>query len=308
MELRHIRYFIAVADLLNFTKAAQQLHIAQPPLSRQIRQLEDELGVELFARNKRRIQLTRAGRIFLEEARKLAVQAEHAREAAQRAQQGALKLLRIGIGAGLARAIGNVVVEHHRHSPDIDIECKDIFSSPQNEALRTGEIDVGFLRPPVDQVNLNCELLFEEQFVVIMPKSHRLAKRGFLKLADIADEPLVIFDRKRSIGLYDKVLGLYSSRGLTGPVAITHVEAHEEAGAITVASGKGLFIGAAAIVKLNRSLAGTELALAELDEPDAKIEVYIAWRKDETCPAVFAFLDSVRRVFRAAEHPHKHIA
>lgn len=308
MELRHIRYFIAVADLLNFTKAAQQLHIAQPPLSRQIRQLEDELGVELFARNKRRIQLTRAGRIFLEEARKLTVQAEHARDAAQRAQQGALKLLRIGIGAGLARAIGNVVVEHHRHSPDIDIECKDIFSSPQNEALRTGEIDVGFLRPPVDQVNLNCELLFEEHFVVIMPKSHRLARRGSLKLADIADEPLVIFDRKRSTGMYDKVLGLYSSRGLTAPVAMTHVEAHEEAGAITLASGKGIFIGAAAIVKLNRSLASTELALAELDEPDAKIEVYIAWRKDETCPAVLAFLDSVRRVFRAAEHPRRNFA
>ncbi len=308
MELRHIRYFIAVADLLNFTKAAQQLHIAQPPLSRQIRQLEDELGVELFARNKRRIQLTRAGRIFLEEARKLAVQAEHAREAAQRAQQGALKLLRIGIGAGLSRAIGNVVVEHHRHFPDIDIECKDIFSSPQNEALRSGEIDVGFLRPPVDQVNLNCELLFEEHFVVIMPKSHRLARRGTLKLADIADEPLVIFDRKRSTGLYDKVLGLYSSRGLTAPAAMIHVEAHEEAGAITLASGKGIFIGAAAIVKLNRSLASTELALAELDEPDAKIEVYIAWRRDETCPAVLAFLDSVRHVFRAAENPRKGFA
>ena len=308
MELRHIRYFIAVADSLNFTKAAQQLHIAQPPLSRQIRQLEDELGVELLTRSKRGVQLTRAGRAFLEEARKLAVQVEHAREAAQRTQQGASGVLRIGIGAGLARAIGNVIVEHHRRFPDIDIECKDIFSSPQNEALRTGEIDVGFLRPPVDHVNLHCELLFEEQFVVIMPKSHRMARRGSLKLADIVDEPLIIFDRKRSTGLYDKVLGLYSNRGLTPPVAMTHVEAHEEAGAITLASGKGIFIGAAAIVKLNRSLASTELALAELDEPDAKIEVYIAWRRDEECPAVLAFLDSVRRVFRATEHARKNIA
>jgi DNA-binding transcriptional LysR family regulator len=141
-----------------------------------------------------------------------------------------------------------------------------------------------------------------------MPKSHRLARRGSLKLADIADEPLIIFDRKRSTGLYDKVLGLYTSRGLTPPVALTHVEAHEEAGAITLASGKGVFIGAAAIVKLNRPLGSAELAWAELDEPDAKIEVYIAWRKDESRPAVCAFLDSVRSVFRAGEPARKNIA
>jgi DNA-binding transcriptional LysR family regulator len=302
VELRLVRYFIAVAEHLNFSKAAQQLHIAQPPLSRQIRQLEDELGVELFVRNKRHVELTKAGCAFLDEARKLVVQAGHATEAARHAQEGESGVVRIGIASGLGGAVSNVVVEHHKRFPAVDIQCKDIFSTPQNEALRKCEIDVGFLRPPVDQVNLDCELLFEERFVVILPKAHRLAKLRSLTLRDVADEPLIIFGRNFSSGLYDKILGLYSRRGLTPHLAVTHVEAHEEAGAIMVASGRAIFIGAGAIV--TRSVSGIELASVELSEPEAKIEVYMGWRKAEESAAVLTFLDSVRRVFR----PQAHIA
>lgn len=295
MELRHVRYFLAVAEYLNFSKAAQQLHIAQPPLSRQIRQLEDQLGVELFVRNKRHVQLTRAGQVFLDEARKLIVQAGHATEAARHAQKGESGIVKIGIASGLGGVVGRIVAEHCRRFPAINIECKDVFSTYQNEILRKGEIDVGFLRPPVDQVNLNCELLMEEEFVVVLPRSHRLAKRKFVRLKDVSDEPLIIFDRNFSCGLYDKVLGLYSRQGLTPHFAVTHVEAHEEAGAIMVASGKAIFIGAGAIV--TRSVAGIELASVRLNEADAKIEVYMAWRKGEESTAVFSFLDSVRRAF-----------
>lgn len=308
MELRHVRYFIAVADNLNFSKAAQRLHISQPPLSRQIHQLEEELGVELFIRNKRRVELTKAGRVFLDEARKLVVQAERTTNAAKRAQKEDAGVLRIGIGAGLGRAISGAVVEHHNLFPSLDIECKDIFSSYQNEALRRGEIDVGLLRPPVDAVNLNCEAVFEERFVVILPKSHPLARRKSLKLAEIASEPLIIFDRERSSGLYDRILGLYSSRGLTPHIAVTHVEAHEEAGAITLASGKGIFIGAGAVVKVNPAITRGELVLADLDEPDAHVEVYIAWRKHDRSPAVFDFLDSVRRFFSRRDTGHAALA
>lgn len=296
MELRHVRYFLAVAEYLNFSKAAQQLHIAQPPLSRQIRQLEDDLGVALFVRNKRRVELTKAGRVFLDEARKLVVQAGHATEAARHAQKGESGVVKIGIASGLGGVVGRAVTEHCRRFPAINVECKDIFSTVQNEILRRREIDVGFLRPPVDPVNLDCELLFEEEFVVILPKAHRLAKRKSLRLKDVADEPLIIFDRNFSSGLYDKILGLYSRQGFTPHFTVAHVEAHEEAGAIMVASGKAIFIGAGAIV--TRSVNGIELASVRLNETEAKIEVYMAWRKDEDSTAVFSFLDSVRRVFR----------
>ncbi len=300
MELRHVRYFIAVAEYLNFRKAAEQLHIAQPPLSRQIRTLEEDLGVTLLVRNKRRVELTKAGHVFLEQARKLIVQAGHASEAARHAQKGESGVVRIGIASGLGGAVSKVVFEHRKRRPSIEVECKDIFSSHQNEALQKGIIDIGFLRPPVDQLNLDCELVFEEEFVVVLPKTHHLAKRRSLKLKNIADEPLIIFDRNFSTGLYDKILGLYSRQGFTPHLAVSHVEAHEEAGAVMVASGKAIFIGAGAIV--NRSVSGLELASVRLNEPEAKIEVYMAWRKSEESSAILDFLESVRRVFRLTSH------
>jgi DNA-binding transcriptional LysR family regulator len=296
VELRHVRYFIAVAEHLNFSKAARQLHIAQPPLSRQIRQLEEDLGVTLLVRNKRHVELTKAGRTFLEEGRKLVVQAGHATEAARHAQQGESGIVRIGIASGLGGLVSKAVFQHRKRLPTVEIECKDIFSSLQNESLVKEEIDVGFLRPPIDHVNLECEMLLEEEFVVTLPKSHRLAKRRWVRLKDVADELLIIFDRSFSTGLYDKILGLYSKQGFTPHLIATHVEAHEEAGAIMVASGKAIFIGAGAIV--NRSVSGVELTSVRLNEPDAKIEVYAAWRKNERSPVILDFLNSVRKVFR----------
>ena len=296
MELRHVRYFIAVAEHLNFSKAAQYLHMAQPPLSRQIRQLEEDLGVVLLVRNKRRVELTRAGHAFLEQARRLILQAGHATQAARHAQKREFGNVRLGIASGLGGLVGKVVFAHGRRRPTIDVECKDVFSTLQNDALQKGEIDVGFMRPPVDRLNLDCEMLLEEEFVVVLPKTHRLAKRKFIRLKDIADEPLMIFHRNFSTGLYDKILGLYSRQGFTPHLTSAHVEAHEEAGAIMIASGKAIFVGAGATV--NRSVAGIELASVPLNEPEAKIEVYAAWRKGEESPAVLDFLESVRRVFK----------
>src|SRR5499425_2936589 len=125
VELRHIRYFLAVAEHLNFTKAAEQLHIAQPPLSRQIRQLEDDLGVVLLVRNKRRVELTKAGHVFLEQARKLIVQAGHATEAARHAQKGESGIVRIGLASGLGGMVSKVVLDHRKRFPTIDVECRD---------------------------------------------------------------------------------------------------------------------------------------------------------------------------------------
>lgn len=262
--------------------------------------MEEDLGVTLFMRNKRRVELTKAGRVFLEEARRLIVQAGHAAEAARYAQKGESGFVRIGIASGLGGEVSKVLFEQRKHLPAIDIECRDVFSTLQNEALHKGEIDVGFMRPPVDQLNLDCEMVFEEGFVVVLPKGHRFAKRKSLRLKDVADESLIIFDRNFSTGLYDKIMGLYSRQGLTPHLSVTHVEAHEEAGAIMIASGKGIFVGAGATV--NRTVSGVELASVRLDEPEAKIEVYVAWRKGDDSPVLHAFLDTVRRVFRPRLH------
>jgi len=152
------------------------------------------------------------------------------------------------------------------------------------------------LRPPIDQEALNCELLYEEEFVVVLSKSHRLAKRKALRMRDIADEPLIVFGRNYSNTLYDKILGLYGRHGLTPRLITLAMEPHDEAGAITVASGRAIFVGAGAFV--NRSQVGIELASIPLKEPEARIEVYAAWRKDEDSSAVGEFLDCVRSTLR----------
>ncbi|HTR26761.1 MAG TPA: LysR substrate-binding domain-containing protein [Terriglobales bacterium] len=291
VELRHARYFVAVAECLNFRQAAQQLHLAQPPLSRQIRQLEEYLGVSLFVRDKRKVELTKAGHAFLEEARKLIMQAGHAADVARHTQKGEVGTVRIGLSSGLGGTVSKVVFEHRRRQPAIEVECRDIFSSFQNEALRRQEIDVGFMRPPVDELNLDCEALYEEEFFVIIPRTHRLAKRRSVRLRDIAEEPLIGFNRKLS-GLQDKMMGMFNRQGFAPHVVVTPVEAHEEAGAIMVATGKAVFVGPSSI--LNHSVPGLDLASVRLNEPEANIQVYAAWRKGEDSRAVLGFLESIR--------------
>jgi DNA-binding transcriptional LysR family regulator len=294
VELRHVRYFIAVAECLNFSKAAQRLHIAQPPLSRQIRQLEEDVGVALLLRNKRSVELTKEGRIFLEEARKLVAQAGRAMEAARHAGGDDAGLIRVGIPSRLGSAVYKVILEHRSRFPGMEIQCKDICSSLQNDALRKEEIDVAFLRPPVDQAHLDCELLLQEEVFILLPRNHVLAKHAFVRLKDIACGPSIIFDRSFASWLYDKILGLYSKQGLTSQLIVTNV-ADEEAAAEMVAVGKAILmrVGSTAIHSSSR----TPLVPLRLDEPEVRIELYMAWRKNEQSSAVFSFLDSARRVF-----------
>lgn len=297
MELRHVRYFIAVAECLNFSKAAQRLHIAQPPLSRQIRQLEEDLGVALLLRNKRSVELTEEGRVFLDEARKLVAQAGRAMEAARNAGSGDSRILRIGIPSRLGGAVSNAVAEYRRRFPEVDVQCRDICSSLQNDALLKEEIDIGFLRPPVDRANLDCELLFEEDVFVLLPNNHFLAKRGTLKLQEIAGEAAIIFDRGFSIWLYDKVLGLYGRQGLKSQLTVINV-AEEETATAMVAAGKAI------LMRMGRSGwsagSGAQLLPVRLDEPEVRVELYMAWRKKEQARAVFSFLDNARDVFHPA--------
>ena len=301
MEFRHLRYFVAVAERRNISQAAQQLHIAQPPLSRQIRQLEEEVGTALLVRNQRGVELTPAGEVFLKDARKLIAQSEMAAANARSAQARQSTIVKIGIASGLGGVASQVMAAHRRHVPSVEIQCRDIFSTPQNEALRKRDIDVGFLRPPVDSAHLECQVLFEEGFYVVLPRQHPLARRRSLRLKDLIGEPLIIFDRRYSSGLYDTILELYHRQGLTPRLTITHTETHEEAGKVMVASGRGIFIGVGAMV--NTSLFGVQLAAVKLNEAGAKVKICMAWRKNEKSAAVLSFLDSARKVFRNRVSP-----
>jgi DNA-binding transcriptional LysR family regulator len=296
MELRHLRYFVAVAEALNFSKAARALHMAQPPLSRQIQQLEDEIGVSLFLRNRGGVVLTDAGRIFLQQAQTILDQATHAVASVRRVAKGELGILRIGIGSGLGHAVKLVLVEHAKKYPEVVIECLDILSTLQNTALCEREIDVGFLRPPIDTEHLVSETLFDEPFSVYLPRSHRLARHRKLRLAQLKNEPLLLYDRAVSSGVYDKTLELYRQAGLTPKIIRTRTAPYEEAGALLVAAGKGMYMGVGAV----RSKPGsrTQVVMVRLDEPNAKVAAHLAWRRGETSAVVLAFIESVRGIFK----------
>lgn len=296
MEFRHLRYFIAVAEALNFSRAARKLQMAQPPLSRQIQQLEAELGVKLFVRDRRKVELTDAGRVLMHEGRILVNQTMLTMDAVRRADKGEYGLVRVGLGSGLGKRIKRVLVDHEKRYPDVDVQCKDILSTFQNEALVERKVDVGFLRPPVDLLHLVSEPLFEEQFLVFLSKANPLARRRKLKLRQLANETLLLYDRNQSMGVFDKTLELYRHAGVSPRILFTSTAPHEEAGAMLVASGKGIYLGVGAV--LSNPMGGSEVATVLLDEPEAKIEVHMAWRKGENSSAVLAFLDSVRRLYK----------
>jgi DNA-binding transcriptional LysR family regulator len=297
MELRQLRYFIAVAEYLSFSRAAEELHITVPPLSRQIRQLEEEFDVQLFVRNRRRVILTDAGRLFLREAKTLEEQMTRFTNCVRQAKHGDAGTVRIGIGLHLGERLSRAVVEHSQQYPAVEIQTTGLFSSLQSAALVEGKIDVGFLRPPVDRVHLNSEPLFEERLVVLVNRANPLAKKRAIHMKDLAGETLLLQDRRASAGLHDKILELFARAGVSPEVVQLPVDPlpNDEVHKILVAAHRGIFIvadEAPAPMAL-----GCAAAAVPLDEPNAKVEVHMAWRKAENSGTVLTFMDSVRRVF-----------
>jgi DNA-binding transcriptional LysR family regulator len=296
MELRLLGYFVAVAEELNFTRAAHRLHIAQPPLSRQIRQLEELIGVQLFARDRRSVTLTNAGKVLLREARIVLDQFQHAVDLTRRSRKTEPSIVRVGIAHGLGERVHPVLSVHSRRYPAVDVQCQDVFSTFQNEALRALRIDVGFLRPPVDIAHLKSRALFKERFMALLPKTSRLAKHKKVSVKQLVNETLLLHKRDVSSGVYDKVVELYREAGVVPRVVHTRTGPWEEAGTMLVASGKGIYIGVGGA--LSHPVFGSEVTTVPLREPGATIEVHMAWRKDEKSKLVFDFLNSVQEVFQ----------
>jgi DNA-binding transcriptional LysR family regulator len=301
MELKQLRYFITLARELNFSRAAQRLNISQPPLSRQIQQLENELGLRLFVRDKRSVHLTDAGRALLDDAQSLVDRAARFKDTASLAAQGKAGIVRIGIGMGLGEHVQAAVNEHSKHFPSVALELHDIFSTRQNHALRERMIDVGFMRPPVDE-GLVSESIVKEHFEVVMCRKHPLAGAKSVRLADLANEPLLIHDRSFSTNLYEKILDLYKSAGVSPKVTQTSSFPYEEAGAMVVASGKGIYLGVSSFpgtgTTVCHPLFMDKLTVVPLNEPSAELDVLVTWRASENSPAILGFLKTVRYVFR----------
>jgi len=216
MELRHLRYFITVAEELHFGRAAQRLHIAQPPLSQQIRQLEEELGVVLFHRTKRSVQLTDAGQVFLEEAKQVLIQAAQAVQAAQRASRGEIGQLVVSFVSSAAYNVLPKILQAFRaRFPEVNLALHELTTDKQLQGLRDGWIDVGFLRPPIEDDTLSLATIFKESLVVALPEIHPLSRQPQVPLKALINEFFILFPRPLGPKLYDQIVGLCQQAGFS---------------------------------------------------------------------------------------------
>lgn len=288
MELRHLRYFVMVAEELNFTRAARRLEIAQPVLSRQIHDLEREIGVQLFDRNSSRVFLTDAGNSFLSEARVVLQHAAQAVEAAKQVQAGAVGTLRVAIGKGLGDVVSRIINGYLRLFPGVEVDVKNVASGFQSEAFDDRRIDVGFMRPPISNPQLASSLLFEEKFSVVLRKTSLLAKLRRIRLKDLAHENVLMIDRNISPGFNEKMLELFRNAGIAPKIIPTETMPYDEAGAILVESGKGIYL-AVGEGPYYPSFSDRLVALP-LDERSAVMPVHVVWRKDEKARTTLEFV------------------
>jgi DNA-binding transcriptional LysR family regulator len=293
MDFRHIKAFIAVADALSVTKAAERLHISQPPLSRHIHQLEEELGVTLFVRHRQGVTLTEEGRRLLEKARALDTAGSEFCEAARQMARGEANRVRIGIGWGLWDVVNRLRVEFSKLHPDVTFEVRDVYCADDcHEQLRTSALDVVFTRPPFDDTVVEAQPIFHERIQAVIADSSPLASRTEVRIRDLADVPLLLWDRQMSPTLYDRVLELYARHGITPPMVPTPgAGPYNHAGLMMVASGKGVYLCLG--VPLTSPQPASGVAVLPVGDPGATIEVCVASRKAESSRLVSQFLDCV---------------
>ena len=295
MELRHLRYFVVLAEELNFTRAAKRLAIAQPVLSRQIQDLELEIGVRLFDRNSSRVFLTDAGNSFLSEARVVLQHAMQAVEAARQVQAGAMGTLRLAIAKGLGDVVSRVVNGYLRLFPNVEIDVKNIASGFQSDAFDDRRVDVGFMRPPISNPGLTSRVLFQEAFSVVLRKSSPLAKGATIRLRDLAQEKILMIEEGISPGFNEKMLQLFRNAGIKPRLIPTETMPYDEAGAILVESGQGIYL-AVGEGPYHPSFADRLVALP-LDEPSAMMPVCVVWRTNERAKTSIDFVRYAKSAF-----------
>ena len=289
MELRHLRSFLAVAEELHFGRAAARLHISQPPLSQQIQRLEDELGVRLFRRTKRRVELTPAGKAFLTEARQTLAQAERAVRAAQRAERGEAGELLVGyVTSATYGPLPDVIRMFRKRFPQVEVGLQNLRSVLQHQALADRRIDVGFVRPHVRDPHLAYEGLWRESVVVALPRTHPLARRTNVDVADLATEVFVIARPEEAVAFHDEVFALSRRAGFTPRIAYGVPDV--QAAISLVAAGLGISPVPAVIQGFRRK----GVVYRPLRPQTLRIEMGLAWRRDDDSVLVQQF----RRVAR----------
>ncbi|EMR0622262.1 LysR family transcriptional regulator [Pseudomonas aeruginosa] len=293
MELRHLRYFIAVAEELHFGRAAERLGISQPPLSQQIQALEEEIGARLFERTNRRVELTDAGRLFLDESRQVLAQVDKAVLLARRAHLGELGELKIGFtsSAPFTSTIPSSIHAFRKAYPDVHLDLQEMSSRQVLKALLEESLQVGVIRPLALPDAVHWVELFREPLVAVLRADHPLAagSEDGLAIAALAEEPFVFFPRSYGTGLYDQVIALTRQAGFSPRIAQEASEAMTIIG--LVSAGLGVSILPASF----RRTQVDGVVYRTLSDPEATTAVWLVRRQNEGSPLALSFIDLVTR-------------
>lgn len=292
MELRHLRYFVAVAENGGFARAARILHVAQSAISEQIRDLEAELGVSLFDRQNRRIRLTSHGDQFLEDARSVLASAEKAITNVQKLLRGEIGTLTIGFFVGGTGTFFPGLIKEFRHRfKNVQVSLVEMAPAMQHRALQNGAIDIAFTRPvqAVDAALLRSEHFQTEPICAVLLKNHPLAKRRSIFIRELADERFILNDRKYSPAVFDRVITLCSEAGFSPRIGAT---ATVSPGVIAlVEAGEGV----ALLPRGSKVLSTDEIVFIPLADEAATIDLVIAWSPEYESPVLRSFLELARK-------------
>jgi DNA-binding transcriptional LysR family regulator len=291
MEIRHLRYFVAVAEELNFSRAAQRLHIAQPPLSQQIRHLEAELGLQLIARDTRPLRLTEAGRFFKIEALDILARLEEATAGTRRIGRGQSGWLGVGyIGSAMNELLPPVVHRFHTDHPRVELQLFEMLYLEQAAALLDRRIHIGLSRTSLGVDTLIEELLYEEPMMVAVPTAHPLAGRTDVVVADLAPEPIVHYAGRPARGVEsDYLMSVFHAAGFEPSIAVEAKNVESALG--LVAAGLGIAIVAASFTQGRRQ----GVRFLALGGQSPFVPMKAVYRSQEQAPPFQAFLAIVRQ-------------
>jgi DNA-binding transcriptional LysR family regulator len=288
MELRHLRYFVAVAEELHFTRAAERLHIGQPPLSQQIQALEHEVGARLLDRSKRWVRLTEAGRLFLDDARRILALTEQAAESARRAQRGEIGELRVGFtfSTPFTPLFARVVNRYREKFPAVTLTLQEMATRHQIEAIAQRTIDLGLVRFPEESIpaEVSLTMLRRDPLLLVMPSDHRLAGQDAISLQEVADLPFVMYPTGAGTGLRPLILRLCHEAGF-----VPHIgqEANEASTIIgLVAAGCGISVLPSSFDTIHME----GICYRPIADRDAVTTLYLARRSDAVSPLIAGFV------------------
>jgi DNA-binding transcriptional LysR family regulator len=292
VELRHLRYFVAIAEELHFGRAARRLHLSQPPLSMQIKALESNLGTQLLTRTRKRVELTAAGAMFLREARDILARVEQAAAVARRAGRGEIGELAIGfVTTADYNVLPRVLSEFRAQHPGVRLALREATTDAQLRELAEQRIDLGFVLAPIHDEGLVTRPLLSEPLVAALPAGHPLAQgRKRLSLARLASAPFILFPRHMAPGLYDDVVGFCRRAGFIPRVEQEAVQMQ------TIISLVSAGLGVALIPASMRNLGRSGVVYRSLLEPSPLTQVLVAWRKGDSAPALHRFLECLEHV------------